>query len=409
MLACGRISRSVLLRAVLGVVVSATVVPGAAAQDVPEAIQKLFEKTVRFDRALTWDEAHTALGEIESLTPDGKRLSPAAGRMALLIETHAALGVGNVDRAQKAIAKLRGEAAAAPEALRTSALVALAVGSAPIAAEAIEKAARVDETASGRVDRDKRALAAVGRSAPAATLALEGSGSVQLTPRRGAALLLEFWSVKDSAGASAGGKPEPGGAMMREDEAFAALVAEYETEPAVDVLGVNSDPRGDLASARRAAEARKLANRQHYEQAQGKPALREALGIGPGRSVVVIDSRGFVRAAGSAEQVGLQYALRAAVAEARGEFAWIAPVDLAGKAAVIEGAVADRAPAAKKPPAAGEKPSNSDAEAKLRQAHALRRTGHKTRAREMYQEIIRDYPGTVQAEEAERFLEDIGP
>ena len=126
---------------------------------------------------------------------------------------------------------------------------------------------------------------------------------------------------------------------------------------------------------------------------------------------MLIDRRGFIRAVGSTADAGFVYAVRAAVAEARGDYEYISPTTLSGeKAAPTPGggaalAAEEKKPDKQNPNASGDLPSNAEARQKLQQAHAMRRGGKKTDAKRMYQEIVRDYPGTKEAQEAQEWLE----
>jgi hypothetical protein len=121
---------------------------------------------------------------------------------------------------------------------------------------------------------------------------------------------------------------------------------------------------------------------------------------------VLIDSRGYVRAAGDAAGPAFRYAVRAAVAEARGQFSYIAPRSIDGKSAVPESGAAAGGPR-KKPPESGggELRDDPDAQAKLTLARTYIRTGKRTEAKRLFQEIVRDYPGTRQAKEAQEYLD----
>jgi hypothetical protein len=113
--------------------------------------------------------------------------------------------------------------------------------------------------------------------------------------------------------------------------------------------------------------------------------------------------------------------LKAAIAEARGDFEPVLPRTRGGTQAAKPGsrgelakagekAAADKKAAAEKEAArkneeARNPPSNADAKSLLTQAHTMRRGGNKTKARELYQKIVSEFPGTKEAQEAAEWLE----
>ena len=121
----------------------------------------------------------------------------------------------------------------------------------------------------------------------------------------------------------------------------------------------------------------------------------------------------FARAAGAASETELVYALRAAVAEAKGAYAVMRPKTTAGEAvpepvaakpAGTESAKADATPQAT---GKSDLPHNQEAARLLNEARVFQKTGRKTDARRVLQEIIDKYPGTWEAAEAKERLESL--
>ena len=65
-------------------------------------------------------------------------------------------------------------------------------------------------------------------------------------------------------------------------------------------------------------------------------------------------------------------------------------------------------PKEEKPAApAAELPSNPEARGKLKLARTYLKTGKRTDAKLLFEEIVRDYPGTQEAEQAQEYLDSI--
>jgi hypothetical protein len=98
--------------------------------------------------------------------------------------------------------------------------------------------------------------------------------------------------------------------------------------------------------------------------------------------------------------------LRAAVSEARGEHEIVLPRTRDGQQPTR--------PSAQVKPKEKERrerdeelPSNPEARQKLTLARTYLKTGKRTDARRLFEEVVRDYPGTVEAKEAQEYLDSI--
>jgi hypothetical protein len=209
-------------------------------------------------------------------------------------------------------------------------------------------------------------------------------------------LVIDLWNVLTASEAA-------------DVEALRALYAEYRDSRYVEFVGVNADAESRTADARQFARDHGLDWPQHYEQAgRQSPITHQAFAAGNPPWQVLIDQFGFVRAVGSAREAGFQHALRAAIAEARGDREPVMPRTRDGRQAERPGAVVSIEP---KPPAkgksAGELRSDPEAAAKLRRARAFLKAHRRTDAKQLFEEIVRDHAGTLEAQQAQEYLDSV--
>jgi hypothetical protein len=372
------------------ILAAAAIASSAAAQDVDVSreLAALHARLVRPAEIISEQDGAAALERLEELAPDYHKLDRADRERSLKIEIYAALAAGNAGRALERYQELR---SLAPEAAGTRAaayVVGLASGRASLVAEAAES-----DKARGAALRD--VAERIGLAAPDVVIRTDEGGTVSVRKRENAVLLLDFWSARQPAD-------------RKRVEALTSVHRAYEQEPFLEMVGVNTDSRGDLEKARQFAKDSGYVWKQCYEQkAEKAPITHGAFKIelgGPG--CVLVDSRGRIRAAGDIADPALVYAVRAAVAEARGDYPYLPPRSLAAQAAADAQAAGGKDKS--EPQATGDLPSNPEAAAKLRQAHAFRRAGRKSDALRMYREIVRDYPGTREAAEAQELLDALG-
>lgn len=214
--------------------------------------------------------------------------------------------------------------------------------------------------------------------------------------RNGVVLVLDFWNRRDKPG----------------DEQVKALRGLYEALAGVgkvEFLGVNADGPAQVKAARRFAADNGYSWPQHYERrTSGAPLTHKAFRVDSSPWQIVIDGEGNVRAVGSASEAAFVYALRAAVAEARGEYPPVRPKTTDGKPAPRpkpEPPAVEPEPKAKEgPPPQVELPSNPEARTLLTRARLFRKTGKRTEAKKLLKEVIEKYPGTREAKEAAEML-----
>ncbi len=385
-----RDGRSLGYAAVCGVVSLAALAGGA---ELPGPVKQAASEWVRLDQAIETERARVvleSLGGMQASELDGSQRAVAAR-----VEMVASLGVGDAARAGRALAAWR-EAAPADGDLHEAAwLCCAAAGDAAGAIAALKelgKSADADVKRTASVRRRGAQRAGV----PAPDVALETDrGSVSCRRRGSNVLLIDFWSML----------PPP-------DEAHRAALSRLAGEAGSDrggleLVGVNADGSARRDEAASWAGEHGYAWPQVFEEAGPAAAIsRGAFDAGRPPWVVLIDTYGFVRYVGAADDAALTYATRAALAEARGEFEPIRPRDKDGNEPPAAVSVAEAA-AAPKPKAqsdTGPLPSNPEAASKLRQARAFLKTGKRTDAMRMFREIVRDYPGTQEAKEAQEYL-----
>lgn len=388
-------SMRVQLRLAALVATAAFLTPPAAAQSA-DALRELAQQYERVTsgKPLSMDEGYELLDKLYEWDLSASELSPAQRTQLLIVEVYANLATGNASQARTRLGEVTGPAADSPQAAAAALDVALASGDAPAAAKALDKLAAVAD------GRQKESLAAVrkgleriGKPAPQTELKA-GDKTIRPHFRSGLVLLVDFWNTSDTDADAAA--------------ALARLQKDFADELYLELVGVNTDARADLEKAEALAKERGFVWPIVYEQRSKGALLQRAFDAGKPPWQMLIDRDGHIRAVGHVTQPGFAYAVYAAVAEARGNFTPQIPIALDGKPArrpPADDAGPRVAKPGDKPAATADLPSNPEALAKLRQAHALRRGGSRTAAKKLYEEIVRDFPGTKEAAEAQEYLD----
>ena len=243
----------------------------------------------------------------------------------------------------------------------------------------------------------RRWLREVGKQAPEIDIRA-ADGTVYQTQRRNTrVLLIDFWNTLET----------PTDALAKSN---VSLYRQYRNSRYFDMVGVNTDAESRVSTAHEFAKTAGYDWNQVYELTSvNAPIAHKAFHAGNPPWQVLIDVYGYVRAVGDATEPGFQYALRAAVAESEGRFAAVMPRTREGEQAQMAKVEITAAPA-KQQGGEGDLPSNPDAASKLRQARAFLRTGLRTKAKDLLEEIVRDYPGTAEARDAQEYLDtSFGP
>jgi hypothetical protein len=386
--------RSVRIVALLAISGVCATLAHADDQEAIAQLIRLHDRLTQSKTPISVEDGDAALESIRQWNLDPARLGADARARLLGAEAYAALAVGDAARARKLSGALQ---AIAPDAAPTRRLNELA---AVASADAAARAAGITQELRGvhgesrqRLEREQRLLERVGERAPGVTIATDDGAPIAVAQRSQTVLLLDFWSTRTP----------PSKAML---EGLHGLQSAYREELAFELVGINSDDEPDVGKARALAKANGYTGKIHYEKkSRGAPITHVAFQLEHTPVQVLVDGRGFVAAVGSVGDAGFIYAVRAAVAQARGDFAYLSPTKRSGELAVsAPRASAEEAPA-KSPAADSELPSNPEAAGKLTLARTYLKQRVYGKAKQLLQEIVRDYPGTLEAREAQERLD----
>ncbi len=369
----------------------------AQSRSVLRELRKLHARAARPDRVLSDQDARNVHQRLAGWKLDPARLAPDDRRAWFELRISSDLGLGDVTAARDALDALRKLAPDNPRTWQWTWLVAAAAGDAKLARDAIDhlRKAASDHTTRRAWSRRLRWIRQVGQDAPDVTIRTEDLTEYDVADRGEQVLVIDFWNTR---------RPPPQEAI----DALKRLYEQYRDSPHVAFVGVNADSESNLERAREFARKKGMAWKQCYEgRSAAAPITHKAFKAGRPPWTVVVDSYGFIRAVGSADEPAFVCALRAAIAEARGDAEPVGPRTIRGeqrRAGVAKAAPENRPGGRTRP---GDLPSNPQAASKLRQARAFLKTGLKSKARKLLEEIIRDYPGTLEAYKAREYLETI--
>ncbi len=360
---------------------------------------------------LTAEQGEAALVKLDKWEPLPAGTSNDRLAMADRLRLLASLAVGDAASADQALVELRKHDSRATDLTELEVTVALALGDAPRAMELVKK---LKDTARSKDEKTwslhERRLRRVGAEAPAETVTADNGTAFPLRERNGRVLVLDFWNMQK--------KPTDTqvGAVRKLQESLKA-------EAVVEFLGVCAPGGGTPDEMKRFASSKGYAWPQVYERSGESTLSSKAFAAGPPLWNVLIDRGGMVRAVGAADEAAFVYAVRAAVAERNGKYEYVAPVALeksskpkksdepkisakpeAEKGKSKPESKPEAKPQPKEPPGKGDLPSSPEAEALLKQARVYLKTGKKTDAKKLLNEIIQKYPGTREAREAEEIL-----
>jgi len=396
----------------------------AAGQDAAtlKELKEWHDKVVRPDKVVPAELAEQARAKLKTWNLSVAALNPDQRGQLIRLEIHAALAAGDAAAALKALPDLELDFPTARETLEAAYLAATAAGDAQRAKTALDKLKEQPGADDRLLSTRTRRLQLVGQPAPDATIKTEDGERIALRGRDGVVLVVDLWRVVQ----------KPGDADIK---GLVALFEPYMADVKVQFVGINSDGPTKVDAARKFAADSGYTWPQYYEKRTAAPLTNKDFQAGTPPWTVVIDGEGNVRVVGAATDPALHYAVRAAVAETRGRYAALRPKTTAGRAApagptkpVAATPAAKKDDAGKQPPAGsdegakkketgqpggkegervkpkGELPSNPEARALLTRARLYLKTGKKTEAKKILQDIIRDYPGTLEAREAEEIL-----
>lgn len=361
-------------------------------------LRSLYARLTGTKGVLTPGDGRAAGDRLAEWRLDPGKLEPADKVKLLAVEILAAAANGDAGKAAANVRELIDAAGADAKALDVAYLGAVACGDAQAAELALRRRTDSADAAERKeLSRKRQWVATIGRKAPEVEIVTEDGTTFTPAKRGDKVLVIDFWNTLASP-------------SDKQIESLRKLYEEVKDDPNVEFVGVNADSESRLDKAREFAGKHKLTWPQRYEAvAINAPLTHKAFSAGSPPWLVLVDSYGYIRAVGDADEPAFRYALRAAIAEAKLEFKAVIPRMRDGKQDKPPDDDAGASAGANRKPSQPPKsdlPSNAEARQKLQEAHSFWKTGMKKKARQMFEEIVRDYPGTKEAEEAKFFLDD---
>lgn len=369
----------------------------AAAQpaDVQQTIREMYAQFTHAGAAPSAEEGKLAQTRIEALRVNRKSMDKALLAKLMGAEALWPLATGDAATAVKGYQAMHERLPERAETYRVGYLVAAAAGDAQMAEQVLKDLSKlVDSSARREVSRMRRCMRHAGERAPQVEIRA-GDDEYETDDRGDRTLVIHFWNI-DAA------------TEHNKDAALETLAAWAKKDGSVDFVGVNADEESRYDEARKFAKEHGYDWPQRYEDKSYKaPITDEAFHVGSPPWLVVIDTYGYLRAAGDADDPAVYYAMRASAAEAAGDFARVLPTARDGtrpeQLSARMGGGGSKADSNE----TGQPKSNPQAADKLRQARLFLKTGMKTKAKALFQEIIRDYPGTEEARKAKEYLDSL--
>lgn len=397
----------------LAVICAAT----AIAQDADKvaALKTLHERLSDLKKIVKEDEAVEALTKLDEWDTWARDAKGETRTMYYRSRAIVMCMLGEAARAEDAVAKLQPILSTDRPNVELAYFVASIAGNAPAMEEALrlwkEKAEDKELKA---ISLRQRRYAKIGKPAPSVTVTTDVNDDVDIGERNGEPMLIDFWSMRS--------KPEES-----HTAAMRALYAEFKSrDSGLVFLGVNSDGPAKLKEAKSFVVEKKWDWPQHYEEkAADAPLTAKGFAAGQPPWTVIIDMHGKIRTVGDPSEPAFIYAVRAVVAESSAKVDFVKPIPIGGekpekkeekkeakkdeKKADGKTDTTDKKPPEKKEEVKGkgDLPSNPDAEGKLKQARLYLKTGKKTDAKRILNEIVKEFPGTREAREAEEILRNL--
>jgi hypothetical protein len=375
--------------------------PAGLAQDVDavQRLERLHAEAVQPGKVLSADEGQQALRRLLDLNLRRDALEPEQRAQILHIRIYSALALGDARLAAGYLVELQEQSPDERATLDAGYLVACASGDAQTGEQTVKQLRGLADADERRLLAQRRRwLRVVGTAAPEITITTEDGTDVTPAERDAVVLVIDFWATRFP----------PSDDLLT---AFRQVHEVYQNDRKVEFLGINTDSPTRVEQAQVFAKSTGYVWSQHYERGAARDkSVRKAFDAGSPPWQVVVDQYGYIRAVGAADEPGFQYALRAAVAEAKRRYDPVLPRTRAGQQAAPKEVVAEaarrQAPDRKKPAPTGDLPSNPEAARKLRLARTFLKTGRRTDAKRLFQEVVRDYPGTREAKLAQEYLDN---
>lgn len=355
---------------------------------------KLHDRLAQPENTLSEKDGKQARDRLAEWKLAAEKLSPEHRARLLRVETYVSLALGDARTALEKAGALLDEWPEDQAVFEVAYLAALAGGDAKLGGDTLKK---LGKTAKGQKRRAislrRRQMRGVGRKAPETVIRADDMTEFRTTRRGGRLLFVDLWNLSD--------KPDESTVA-----ALCGLHAHYENSLHFEMVGVNADDEANAAAAKAFVKDSGYAWPQRYEyQSRKAPITHGAFHAGKPPWQVLIDTFGYVRAVGDLRDPGFQYAIRAAISEARGDREIVMVRSHDGEQPEKAGDKI-KAPVKKKPKAGvGEKPSDPEAVRLFRLARTYLKTGKRTDSKRLFEQIVREYPGTREAREAQEYLD----
>lgn len=388
------------LRVALLLAALATPALRAQPEQLLQSIGEFYEQFARSDRVIDTPEAKQAASRLEGWRVDAEDLPQETQAQVTAIRTYVALATGAAATAREHYESLDESFRQTRDGLELGFLVACACGDNELGENAIRQLRRVVDRDERRALADKRRwLRTMGERAPDESIRTDEMEEIPIRRRVDQILIIDFWNLVTPPG-------------DEHPQALRSLYERYGDRRDVQFVGINADAESRIAEARAFAEQHEFKWPQRYEGTSvDAPLTHETFHAGNPPWLVLIDASGYIRCIGTAAEPGFHYALRAALAEARGDAKPMLPAGGEGRQAEpgAPGAPADAAKPKqdKEREPQEELKSNPDAANLLKQARTYIRLRQHQRAKELLQRIVNEYPGTLEARKAREWLEDL--
>ena len=393
-----------MVRLALAAIVSASAAAALAQESEQlEDLQRLYKQlTEDTDHIVSVDQGRDALATLDDLVLDESSLEPNQLGQMLLCRIYGLLAIGDAASLEAYMAELQSVQPDAPTTHRAAHLVAAAMGDGKMGAAALNAMAKsLDATVKRKMASKARRFRIVGSPAPALAVNASDGTSIDFADRAGKALILFLWNARRP--------PSP-----NEIAAMKRIHAELRSNANVEIFGISANPSTLDGKARGFARSNGLRWPHHYEQrGTGAPVTHKAFKAGSSPAQIVIDIDGVIRAIGVIGGSAMEYATRAAVAEADGRYplpqsrAANGKLTLRGAERVAAGQQPGRGSRKTAKKTAEPLEDNPDAENLMSQARLMIRLRNRQNAKMILQRIVREYPNTKQAKRALEMLTDL--
>ncbi len=310
-----------------------TVKAQAPSSQTLEELQAWHDQLIRPHEVISLEQARQARDKLGAwnLAPD--KLEAEQRGQWLRVQIATALALGDAATARQWLARLEQEQPEERETLRLAWMTAVVAGDAELAQRTLDKLSERGLAGEKAIALRSRRLRMVGQPAPDVSVRTEDGPVIALRQRQGVVLVVDFWRAKEPPS----------------DKVVKALHGLYEAwrgDSKIAFLGVNADPPDQLQAAKQFATDQGYHWPQLYERAGRAASLTDlTFQVSASAWQVVIDGEGNVRAVGSATDPEFVYAVRAAVAEAKGQYPVLRPRTTEGAEAPSANAGASTEPA----------------------------------------------------------------